>query len=62
MTLRGIPQIYYGSEIGMTGKKKTEMVTLKEIFLEVGYLIKKMHLIRKKEPQFKNHISTLQKN
>ena len=22
MTLRGIPQIYYGSEIGMTGKKE----------------------------------------
>ena len=37
MTIRGIPQIYYGSEIGMTGKKDLQIDKVKhKSFIEVN--------------------------
>jgi glycosidase len=35
-TVRGIPQLYYGSEIGMSGDKIKEMLTFVKISPEDG--------------------------
>jgi len=43
-TVRGIPQIYYGSEIGMSGDKTKVMLIFVKIFQEVGVMTLKMHL------------------
>jgi glycosidase len=38
-TMRGIPQLYYGSEIGMAGNKDKEMQLFVKIFQAVGMAI-----------------------
>jgi glycosidase len=46
-TMRGIPQLYYGSEIGMAGNKDKEMQLFVKIFQAVGMAMQTMHLQRR---------------
>jgi glycosidase len=48
-TMRGIPQLYYGSEIGMAGNKDKEMQLFVKIFQAVGMAMQTMHLPKKDE-------------
>ena len=62
-TVRGIPQLYYGSEIGMGGDKgKGAMQTFVRIFLVDGLAIKTMRLPQQEEHLNKQNISILLQN
>ncbi|WP_442868039.1 alpha-amylase family glycosyl hydrolase [Chryseobacterium sp. B21-037] len=62
-TVRGIPQIYYGSEIGMRGiKRKEEMLIFEETFREDGNQTVKMLLILQPKRKSKRNSTLLPKN
>jgi glycosidase len=59
-TMRGIPQLYYGSEIGMAGNKDKGMQLFVKIF-QVGMAMQTMHLPKKDELQPKTNTLILAK-
>jgi glycosidase len=60
-TMRGIPQLYYGSEIGMAGNKDKEMQLFVKIF-QVGMAMQTMHLQRRTNCNPKNEYFDLRLN
>jgi glycosidase len=48
-TVRGIPQLYYGSEIGMNGNKDKGDADIRHDFPVAGLLMRTTHSIQRKK-------------